>query len=304
MRLWEDYHRPATIEQALSLLGDSAWPARLLAGGTDLLIDIRSGRVPAPHTLIDVTAIPELHGIGVSDEGELLVGAAATLWEIAGNPLIDRHAPALRQACGLIGGPQVRNVATLGGNVAHALPAADGVIALLTLEARAELASADGRRWLPVESLFKGPGEPAFDRQAEILVRFAIPQRKLGEGAAFWRVMRPQGLAIAILNVAAWLRLDDSGKIEAARLAVGPSGPVPRRARTAEGELLGKDLSASTLSAAGRALRQDVQLRTSPHRATSDYRYHLLDHLLPSVLQAAWASATTPVPLVSKQSHA
>ncbi len=304
MRLWENYHRPASIDQALSLLSGSEPPVRILAGGTDLLLDIRSGRTPAPCTLIDVTNIPDLQGIDIGPDEQLRIGAATTHWEIAKSPLIAEHAPALQQACGLIGGPQVRNVATLGGNVAHALPAADGTIALLTLDAQAELASCAGRRWVPVETLFKAPGETTFDRQQEILIRLAFPLRRTGEGGAFSRVMRPQGLAIALLNVAAWVRLDPAGTVESARLAVGPCGPVPRRARLAERALQGRPLAAESLAEAGRALRHEVQLRTSPHRATSEYRYHLLDPLLGRVLWAAHAEAVRTHGRVSEGAHA
>jgi len=304
MRLWENYHRPASIDQALSQLAGSEPPVRILAGGTDLLLDIRSGRTPAPCTLIDITGIPDLQGICLRPDGRLQIGAAATHWEIAESSLIAEHAPALQQACGLIGGPQVRNVATLGGNVAHALPAADGTIALLTLEAQAELASRFGRRWVPVEMLFKAPGEAAFDRQQEILIRFAFPLRRPGEGGAFSRVMRPQGLAIALLNLAAWIRLDPAGRVDSARLAVGPSGPVPRRARLAEQVLQGRALTRQSLAEAGRALRDEVQLRTSPHRASSEYRYHLLDPLLERVVCAAQAEATQASSHLPERAHA
>ena len=291
MRLWETYHRPASIDHALSLLADSEPPIRILAGGTDLLLDIRSGRTPVPRTLIDVTNIPDRKGIAAGSDGWLRIGAAVTHWEITHSPLTAEHAPALRQACGLIGGPQVRNVATLGGNVAHALPAADGTIALLTLDAHAELASRLGRRWAPLGTLFKAPGEPAFDRCEEILIRFAFPMRGAGEGSAFARVMRPQGLAIALLNLAAWVRLDPAGAIEVARLAVGPGGPVPHRAYVAERELQGRKLDPATLAAAGQALHGEVQLRTSRHRASAEYRRLLLQPLFEQVVQAACGEA-------------
>jgi xanthine dehydrogenase FAD-binding subunit len=291
MHLWQSFHRPAQIEEALSLLADSPRPSRLVAGGTDLLLDVRFGRSPAPRTLIDVTGIPDLQGIAIGLDGALVVGAAVSLWELTAHPLVQFHAPALVQACRLIGGPQVRNVATLGGNVAHALPAADGVIALLALNAQADLVSREGHHWMPIETLFRGPGDPSFDRERQILVRFSLPGRQPGEGSAFRRVMRPQGLAIAILNMAAWLRLEATGRIAAARLAIGPSGPTPNRARAAEAALQGRDLSPATLEEVRLALREDVHLRSSPHRASSEYRYHLMDQLLPQVLYAAWAEA-------------
>ena len=291
MRLWETYHRPATIDQALSLLAGSEPPVRILAGGTDLLLDIRAGRAPVPRTLIDVSDTAELRGITLGPDGRLMIGASVTHWEIVQDPLIAEHAPALRQACALIGGPQVRNVATLGGNVAHALPAADGTIALLTHGGQAELASRAGRRWASLETLFKAPGEASFDREREVLVRFALPARRPGEGSAFVRVMRPQGLAIALLNLAAWIRLDPSWNVDSARIAVGPSGPVPRCARAAAHALEGHRLTEDSLAAAGEALHAEVQLRTSAHRATAEYRHHLLQPLLEQVVRAAHAEA-------------
>jgi carbon-monoxide dehydrogenase medium subunit len=303
MRLWETYHRPATIDQALSLLAGSEPPVRILAGGTDLLLDIRAGRAQVPRTLIDVSDTAGLRGITLEPQGRLMIGAAVTHWEIAESGLIAQHAPALQQACGLIGGPQVRNVATLGGNVAHALPAADGSIALLTLAAQAELASALGRRWVPVEALFKGPGEAAFDRQRELLVRFAIPLRRPGEGGAFSRVMRPQGLAIALLNMAAWIRLDPSWTVDCARIAVGPCGPVPRCARAAANALESRRLTEDSLADAGAALHAEVQLRTSAHRATAEYRHHLLQPLFERVVRAAHAEAQRSAERMTETPH-
>jgi carbon-monoxide dehydrogenase medium subunit len=139
-------------------------------------------------------------------------------------------ATALTEACGLIGGPQVRVVATLGGNVAHALPAGDGTIALLALDADAELASLGKREWLPLAELFAGPGQTTFDRTRQVLVGFRVPLTVYREASAFYRVMRPQGVAIAILNVACWMRLSPSGEIEDVRIPAdgGPTWRAPR----------------------------------------------------------------------------
>ena len=134
------------------------------------------------------------------------------------------------EACGLIGGPQVRNTATLGGNVAHALPAADGTIALVALDARVEIASRDGRRLVPILNLFAGVGQSTLLADQEILVGFHLPLRKTGQASAFSRVMRPQGVALPVLNLAVWLeRAGD--QIHSIRIAIGPSGPVPQRAQ-------------------------------------------------------------------------
>lgn len=286
MRLWEQYLQPASLDEALAALRAASGPAALVAGGTDLLLDLDQGRHQPVHTLVDVSRVPEMLRIE-SGDGWIQVGAAAPLSAVIANPLIVRHGAALREASQLIGGPQVRNVATLGGNVAHALPAGDGTIALLALGAEAELATPEGRSWVELEQLFDRPGVPAFDRVHEILVRFRFPELAAGEASAFRRIMRPQGVAIAILNMSARLRVAESGLIESLRLAIGPAGPRPLRARGTEAVLLGRRLDRQAGELALGALEAEVSLRTSPHRATAEYRRHLLGMLLDQTLDAA-----------------
>jgi carbon-monoxide dehydrogenase medium subunit len=132
MTLWQKYSLASNISDALQTLSSAVGPARLIAGGTDLLLDLQQGRCPPVHTLVDVSQCAELTCLEVRGE-RLFIGAAVTLSVLYASPLVQTHAQALWKACGLIAGPQVRNTATLGGNVAHALPAGDGSIALLAL---------------------------------------------------------------------------------------------------------------------------------------------------------------------------
>lgn len=290
MAFWQTYLTPGSLADALAALRESRGSARVIAGGTDLLLDLQQGRHPPLDTLIDLSRVPELREI--REEGDaIFLGAAVTHAELLANPLVSAHAACLGQACALIGGPQVRNVATLGGNVAHALPAADAAIALVALAARAELATFEARRETPIEALFAGPGQVTFDRAHTILVGFQIRKRQPGEGSAFDRVMRPQGVAIAILNMALWVRLEASNRIAEARLAVGPSGPRPARARLAEAALLGQPAEQVDLTHVIDALRAECRLRSSPHRATHEYRRHLLAVLLSRTLPAALQGA-------------
>lgn len=283
---WQKYLQPGRIDEALAALAEAGGRGRVVAGGTDLLLDIHQGRHPRVEVLVDVARIPELAAIEV--QGEFAsVGAAVPHAAIVAHPVLQARASALTEACSLIGGPQVRMVATLGGNVAHALPAADGTIALLSLDAEAELASTAGRRWLPVEALFTGPGEVSFDRSREIIVRFRFRLARPREGSAFYRVMRPQGVAIAILNMACWLRVDGAGSIEAARLACGPAGPTPRRMRSVETALIGKPASETQTRDLVPILLDEASFRTSRHRATADYRRHLVEPVLSRVLRLA-----------------
>jgi len=289
MALWQSYLQPRDLREALEALRESPGPARVVAGGTDLLLDLLRGRDASLHTLVDISSIPELNEIRFESD-HILVGAAAPLRRVIEDPGLRREAAALVEACELIGGPQVRNVATLGGNVAHALPAADGTIALLALDAQASLASAHGNRWMPLLELFAGPGRPSFDPAREILVAFRLPRLGPQESSAFERVMRPQGVAIAILNLAVWLRVSPAGTMEDIRIAVGAAGPRPLRAHQTEAVLLGRTLDHDALRQAAGALRSESTFRTSPHRATAEYRDHLVEVLLGRTLRKAWAA--------------
>ncbi len=290
MALWKQYVRPGSVEEALALLHAAQGPTAIIAGGTDLLLDMQQGRHPPVDLMVDVSGIREMRQ--VRQEGERIeLGAALTHHEIIESPLFRERGRALVEACSLIGGPQVRNVATIGGNVAHALPAGDGTIALLSLGAEAQIASRDGRRWEPLEALFAGPGQTTFDREREILVSFRFPASGPREGSAFRRVMRPQGVAIAILNMGAWVRCGPAGEIADVRIAVGPAGPKPLRARGAEEALRGRALDEAALEAARLALLAEARVRTSRHRATAEYRQHLIGVLLRRTLYTAHARA-------------
>src|SRR3990172_9034056 len=160
MNLWQQYVRPISVTEAVTALTAAPGPALPLAGGTDILLDLQQGRHSPVHTIVDLTEIPEMKYLELRD-GRLFIGAGVPLSRIARDPLVATHARALVEACDLVGGPQVRNVATLGGNVAHALPAADGTIGLMCLAAEAEVAGPAGNRCMPLSELFLGPGKSA-----------------------------------------------------------------------------------------------------------------------------------------------
>jgi carbon-monoxide dehydrogenase medium subunit len=286
MPLWKNYYLAHSIPDTLEKLSEEG---RLIAGGTDLLLEIQQGVQPPVETLIDVTKIPELIALEIRGN-ELFVGAAVTLNQIVTSRLVQQHAQALCEACDLIGGPQVRNTATLGGNVAHALPAADGTISLMALDARAEAVNLNGSRLVNLEDLFIGPRQSTIEENKEILVGFYLPLKKTGQASAFRRVMRPQGVALPVLNIAIWIQRSEE-KIETIRLALGPSGPRPIRARQAENTIQGEKFTQSLVDRAYLDILEEVQLRTSPYRASADYRQHLAKILLQEVLEIAWERA-------------
>jgi CO/xanthine dehydrogenase FAD-binding subunit len=276
-----------SLQEAIETMGIKDQSLAVIAGGTDLLLDIQQGRHPEPEILLDVSGIEEMREIRI--DGELIyLGGAVTHAEIVHSSLLMEHAQCVVEGCGLIGGPQVRNVATIGGNVAHALPAGDGTIALLALDAEVNIASKDGTtRWEPLVDIFAGPGKVTFDRSQELLVGFRFPVRGNGEASAFHRIMRPQGVAIAILNMAAWVKLDAAGTFADIHIACGPAGPKPFRAYQTEQFIRGKRFDENLFAQACQIIGSEVSLRTSRHRATREYRAQLIPVLLKEVLDTA-----------------
>ncbi len=297
MSLWEKYHTPRTVDEALATLAAYQGRARVIAGGTDLLIDMQfGGEGELPQALVDVTHIPEMSRIAVAD-GVCTLGAAVTHAAIARSTALEAGATCLVESCGVIGGPQVRNAGTIGGNVAHALPAGDGTTSLVALDASAQVAWADGRReWLPILALFKGPGVSALDSRRDVLVAFRFALCGPGEGTAFKRIMRPQGVALPILGCAAWVRLSpDGGRYAAVRLCIGPVARTPVRATVVEEALRGEPVGEAALERAVAAARESLRPRDSKYRATAAYRQHMIETLLRRVLPLAVQRARTGV---------
>jgi CO/xanthine dehydrogenase FAD-binding subunit len=289
MNLWQQYLSPRSIPEAIQALNSAPRPVVPIAGGTDLLLDLQQGRHIPVHTLIDLTTVPELTQLE-ERAGMLFVGAAVPLNRIARHPLVKQHAHALVEACDLVGGPQVRNVATLGGNVAHALPAADGTIALLALDAEAEIASTTGTRRVPLSDLFLGPGKSSLKHGQELLIGFYLPMLQIHQASAFKRIMRPQGVALPIINLAIKISRDGEAITEI-RIAVGPGAAIPWRAEQAEQVLIGKKFNEQFINQAQETLLAHVGFRSSARRATAEYRRHLVDSLFRDTLTAAWQRA-------------
>jgi CO/xanthine dehydrogenase FAD-binding subunit len=286
MNLWSEYILSNSIDEALQALASAAGPARPVAGGTDLLLELQQGHQPPVHTLVDISRIPELHAL--EQRGDVLfIGAGVPVSVLASSALVIEHAQAVAEACGLIGGPQVRNTATLGGNVSHALPAADGTIALVAMDAAVEIAGQGGRRMEPILNIFRGVGKAVMCDAVELVVGFHLPMRKAGQASAFSRVMRPQGVALPVINLAIWLERHED-RIKTVRIGVGPAGTTPQRAQAIEAALTGEVFGRPSLQKAQALVEGSLRFRTSPARATAAYRYHLCKVLLEEVLGKAW----------------
>jgi carbon-monoxide dehydrogenase medium subunit len=257
----------------------------VIGGGTDLLLELQQGRRPPVEALIDLTRIPGLDRIEDQD-GRLVIGAGVTHARIVRDTRLRRRATCLAEGCGVIGGPQVRNVATLAGNIAHALPAGDGTVGLLTLHGELEVASRDGVAWVPMERTFRGPGKSTIDPTRMFIARVRLLPSGPGEGTAYHRVMRPQGVALPMVVMAAGVRLAE-GRIASARVAVGPAGPVPFLAARTMSFLEGKPAEAAVFHEAAEVALAEARFRDSPCRASSAYRRQMLRTGLAGVLSTA-----------------
>jgi len=289
MNHWQNYIQPKNLKEAMDAFASAPQPLLPIAGGTDILLDLEQGRHSPVQTLIDVTSISEM--ILLEQRGDqLFIGAAVPVNRIVLNPLVNTHAQALVEACDLIAGPQVRNVATLGGNVAHALPAADGTIALLAMDVEAEIMSARGTRHIPFNELFVGPGKSSLKQGEELIVGFYLLLSTNHQASCFKRIMRPQGVALPILNCAVWIERD-SDKVKDVRISVGPGAGTPFRATKAEDTLRGKVFNKDTVNSTLESLLGQAKFRTSARRASSDYRQYIIRGLFKDVIESAWRRA-------------
>ncbi len=293
MKVFENYHLPTTVNEALALLAQYDGRARVIAGGTDLLVDTQAevyeGHRPHFDALIDVTKIAGANEI-VERDGFIEIGCGVTHTQIVNSRLIQQRATALAEASFVVGGPQVRNVATLCGNVAHALPAADGTVALMALEGDALVSSLQSpairNQWRPLAEIFLGPGTSAVDSTREMISAIRFRPCGANEASAFARVMRPQGVALPILGMAVRLEIRD-WRLETVAISAGPVAPIPFRANRTEEFLRGKILDEAVLQEATKILLSEVSPRTSAHRATKEYRVELLPMLLEQTLRTA-----------------
>lgn len=213
------YETPNTTQAAVTLLAGAASPARVLSGGTDLLIQMRSGQ-HKPALLVDVKNIAEMTSIATEEDGSYLIGAAVTCIRLVEDPAFATTWPGVTDGVNLVGSIQVRGRATLGGNVCNASPAADTVPALIAAGAIANIIGPGGKRQVPVEQVAAGPGRTSLAR-GELVTSFAFPRRPRRSGDAYLRFTPRTEMDIAVVGVGVNLTLDDTGICTHARVSLG-----------------------------------------------------------------------------------
>ena len=266
-----EYLRPSTVEEAAALLERYRDRAMLVAGATDLLLDMRFKDL-LPRCLLDISRLP-LNYIREED-GELALGALATIGDMERSDLLRRKYEALVDAAWNFGSPQIRNLATLGGNIGHATPSAEMAPPLLALDARVRLVSARKKRDVPLEAFFTGPGRTVREPD-EIIAEFRLPVSLRSRGTAYLRHCARETLDIAIVGVACSLSLDDGERIRGARIALGAVAPTPIRASEAEEVLRGKVAEEAAFARAAE-LAAVASRPISDVRASASYRQEMV----------------------------
>ncbi len=261
------YAIPENLEEALLFLKRHGADTRPLAGGTDVMVDLRSGKLEIPY-LLDISRLRDLRGICLTREG-LSIGAGTTISEIYASPLVAKHAPALIKSCAFFGSPQIRNVATIGGNVGNASPSADTAPPLLVHGAKAVLASDEGERTVAVEDLFAGPYRNNI-KNHELLLRFFL-EPVADRVTDFQKIGRRKALAISRMSMALLAAVDQNGTFDVVRLALGSGTPTPMRVGAVESFLTGKRPDRQTLEAGAHVMAQEM-IRITGRRPSTEYK--------------------------------
>ena len=275
-----------SLDEAVALLNEPCVRSRVLAGGTDLLVQARTGPVSFDR-VVDVTRVPELktievNGHGVGRGANVTIGAAVTFTQLIDSPLIQAHVPLLVQACRHIGSTQIRNAATLGGNVAIAAACADSVPALVCLDAEAILVTRDGEQRWPVAELITGTHKTKLPPGA--LIRAFTFESPEGSRAAFERIGRRRAMAIARLSLAALGACGADGRITMLRLAPGAAFATFRRANAVEEMLVGQSPCQELFAAAGRRM-SELFMAESGRRWSAEWKEKALAALTERALR-------------------
>lgn len=277
-----EFAAPTTVDEAVGLMGADA---RALAGGTDLLVQMREGRRRVGR-VVDMKRIPELTSVTEQKDGSVTVGAALNVTAMAAHPAMRRY-PSIVEAGRMIGSYQIQNRAGIGGNLCNASPSADAVPPLLCHGALAVIAGPSGRREVPVESLFVGPGKTTLAPQ-EILVCLRLPRPPERSAGKYIRFTPRREMDIAVAGSGTWIKLGPDGTIAEARVALAAVAPTPVRATAAEKRLIGERPTATLLDEAGQRAARDIK-PISDTRGSAEYRRELVRVLTARALAACCA---------------
>lgn len=263
------YVLPKTLDEALSVLRERRGEAKLLAGGTDLIPQLKRREVRIPACVIDLKGIAELDAIAYNEQSGLKIGPLTTIGAIGRSPIIADHYPALIQAALSMASPQVRNRGTFAGNICSAVPSADSAPSLLTLEATLKVKGPNGERIVPIDQFFTGPRETALEAD-EMLIEILLPKPASRSRSVYLKLSPRRSMDLAIVGVAAVGRMDN-GICKDIKIGLGAVAPTPVRARKAETLLLGQKITPAIVKEASRIASTECR-PINDHRASAEYR--------------------------------
>lgn len=264
-----EYYQPATLQDASRLLKENGPGGRFLAGGTDLVIAMKEKGL-LPKYIVDLKRVPGLNGIRENSDGSIAVGALTTMYAIEKSPVITKKYPFLAQSAAEVGSIQIRNRATVGGNMANATPSADVAPALIALNATAKIVGAAGEREVALEDFFRGPGQTVMAPD-EILTEITIPKTGKGLVGEYIKFSPRDMMDLAYVGVAVAYNLDTGKKCDGVRIVLGAVAPTPIRARNSEALLEGRVLTEELAEKAGDEAARECR-PISDVRSSADYR--------------------------------
>lgn len=281
----QEIYEAVSVEDAIHALTKNP-DAVIIAGGSDVLIKIREGKL-AGCSLVGIRGIRELEGISMDEEGTISIGPLTTFSHITFHPIIQKYIPVLGEAVDQVGGPQIRNIGTIGGNVSNGVTSADSASTLFALNAELEITGPEGKRMLPIAEYYTGPGRVAL-QTGELLTKIIIRRENYeGFGGHYIKYAMRNAMDIATLGCSVLCRLTpDRDAVEEMRLAFGVAGPVPMRCPKTEALAKGRPLTRALLQEVGQAARTEVHPRTS-WRASKEFRIQLVQELSGRALEQA-----------------
>jgi xanthine dehydrogenase FAD-binding subunit len=279
----EKYHFAISVADAVQHLAADEG-AKILAGGTDVLVRLHEGRSGYGH-LVDIHGLDELRKISIDGAGTISIGSMATFTEISRHEIIRTHLPMLAQSLLTIGGPQVRNTATMGGNICNGAVSADSACAALIHDFDLVIQNPEGERVESIHGFHTGPGRTIL-KKGDLLKYFIIrPQNYTGFGASYIKYAMRGAMDIATIGCGAAVKMNGS-TVDTLKLAFTVAAPTPIRCRTAEQSMRGKAVSEETLQSLAEAVTEDVKPRTS-WRASKEFRLHIIRTLAKKVTRQA-----------------
>jgi len=275
-----DYFKPGSIQEAMKLFGKYKGKAAFLAGGTDLIVKMRSGK-SAPGALIDVKGIAQLHGIRKA-KAEVTIGPLTTLAEIAGSDVLKKVLPVLPETALQMASPQVRNRGTIGGNLCNAAPSADMAPPLIVLGAKVKISTKQGAKTVKLEDFFKGPGETLVSGKG-LLTAIIVPLPRKGAKVGYETLTLREAMDLSIVSAAAMVR-KERGKVRDVKIALGAVAPVPMIAARAQKMLAGTKGAAEDMAkAAAAAVAECAPI--GDVRASQGYRSDMVEVVTRRVLE-------------------